>query len=381
MKPAPVQNLLSLATLRLFFSSLYSHCVAPDIYRDYPEQSEGSHSFAVPRLFGILAAFFFFPYFLKAQTDTSSTKIIAQSADTTMQIAPYSIKKTNPLTPEQKRKRQWIVGGINVVGYGASLIIFSNTWYDDYPKTSFHTFDDSKEWLQMDKVGHGWAAYNTGRASTEMWKWAGLSNKKATWIGGLSGTVYLTVIELLDAHSAKWGWSWSDMAANILGSGLYISQQLGWEEQRIQFKFSFHYKNYSDPMLNERSDDLFGSSKVERMLKDYNGQTYWLSANLRSFFQGSNIPRWLNVAVGYGADGMFGGFENIWIDEDTGLPVNRTDIKRYRQWFLAPDVNFSKIKTNSKGVKLLLGLLDAFKFPAPSLELSNGKLKVHAIHF
>ena len=58
---------------------------------------------------------------------------------------------------------------------------------------------------------------------------------------------------------------------------------------------------------------------VERMLKDYNGQTYWLSANLKSFFQGSNIPAWLNVAVGYGADGMFGGFENKWIDEDHGF--------------------------------------------------------------
>ena len=255
MNPAPVQNLSSLA----------------------------SHSCAVSRLFGILAAFFFLPSFLKAQTDTTSTKIIAQSTDTALQYGWFhpTPKKLGPyytLTPEEKRKRQWIVGGINVVGYGASLIIFSNTWYKDYPKTSFHTFDDSKEWLQMDKVGHAWAAYNTGRASTEMWKWAGLSNKKATWIGGLSGTVYLTVIELLDAHSAKWGWSWSDMAANILGSGLYISQQLGWEEQRIQFKFSFHYKSYSDPMLNERSDDLFGSSKIERMLKDYNGQTYWLSA-------------------------------------------------------------------------------------------------------
>ena len=53
------------------------------------------------------------------------------------------------------------------------------------------------------------------------------------------------------------------------------------------------------------------------MLKDYNGQTYWLSANLKSFFPGSNIPPWLNVAIGYGADGMFGGFENKWIDEDT----------------------------------------------------------------
>jgi hypothetical protein len=68
------------------------------------------------------------------------------------------------------------------------------------------------------KLGHGWAAYNAGRASAAMWVWAGVAPKKAAWIGGISSTVYLTVIELLDAHSAKWGWSWGDMAANVLGS-------------------------------------------------------------------------------------------------------------------------------------------------------------------
>ena len=280
-----------------------------------------------------------------------------------------------------KKGRIALITGVNVVGYGGSLIIFNNTWYKDYPKTSFHTFDDSKEWLQMDKVGHAWAAYNIGRATTAMWRWAGLSNTKATLIGGISGTVYLTVIEVLDAHSAKWGWSWSDMAANLLGSGLFIGQQLGWEEQRIQFKFSFHIKNYSDPMLNERSDDLFGEHWAERMLKDYNGQAYWLSANLRSFFPRSNLPKWLNVSVGYGADGMFGGFENVWTDEDSGQPVDRTDIKRFRQWYLAPDIDFSKIKTNKKGVKVLLDFLNCFKMPLPTLELSNGKLKMHAIYF
>src|SRR4030095_1808454 len=117
MKPAPVQNLSSL-----------------------PPQAD---SCAVSRLFGILAAIFFLPSFLNAQNDTTPTKMSIQSTDTKMY--PYSVKKINPLTPEQKRKRQWIVGGINVVGYGASLIIFSNTWYDDYPKTSFHTFDDRSE--------------------------------------------------------------------------------------------------------------------------------------------------------------------------------------------------------------------------------------------
>ena len=232
----------------------------------------------------------------------------------------------------------------------------------------------------MDKIGHSWAAYNSARASAAMWRWTGMEEKKATWIGGLSSTAYLTVIEILDGHSAKWGWSWADMGANVFGSGLFIGQQLGWQEQRIQFKFSFHRKNYSDPMLNSRSDDLFGSNWTERMLKDYNGQTYWLSANLRSFFPKSNLPAWLNVAVGHGSDGMFGGFENIW-EDDPGVPMDRTDIKRYRQWYLAPDIKFSDIETKKKGLRLLFHVLDAFKFPAPSLELSGGKVKVNAIHF
>ena len=274
-----------------------------------------------------------------------------------------------------------LMTGLNVVGYGTSILIFNKTWYKDYPKTSFHTFNDSKEWLQMDKIGHAWAAYNSGRASAAMWRWAGVPDKKATWIGGLSSTVYLTVIEILDGYSAKWGWSWADMAANVFGSGLYISQQLGWHEQRIQFKFSFHRKNYSEPMLKQRADDLFGSSWTERMLKDYNGQTYWLSANLKSFFPKSNLPPWLNIAIGYGAEGMFGGFENKWTDGDPGFPIDRTDIKRYRQWYLAPDINFSKIKTNSKAIRTVFFVLDAFKFPAPSLEFSNGNFKVNALSF
>ena len=284
-------------------------------------------------------------------------------------------------TMNSARGRVALVTGLNVAGYGSSILIFNNQWYKNYPRTSFHTFNDSKEWLQMDKLGHAWASYNSGRASAAMWRWTGLSEKKATWIGGLSSTVYLTVIELLDAHSSKWGWSWADIGANLLGSGMFIGQQVGWQEQRIQLKFSFHHKNYSDPMLKERADELFGASWTERMLKDYNGQTYWLSSNLHSFFKQSNLPAWLNIAIGYGADGMFGGFENKWIDGDPGFPIDRTDIHRYRQWYLAPDIDFSKIKTDKKAVRILLDFLNCFKFPSPALELSKGNLKPRLIGF
>ena len=65
------------------------------------------------------------------------------------------------------------------------------------------------------------------------------------------------------------------MGMNLFGAGLYAAQELGWKEQKIQLKFSTHYINYEEPDLEQRANDLFGSSWPERMLKDYNAQTYW----------------------------------------------------------------------------------------------------------
>ena len=367
MKSAPVQNSSSVATLRLSFCSLFI-ILLPWLFCPVFLHSQTSDT----------AKLYNTPEINRVERDSVSKIITSPLVPNTINRAEWNRRY---LKPEQKTRRQLLIGGLNVVGYGTSIVIFNNTWYKNYPKTSFHTFNDGKEWLQMDKIGHSWAAYNSGRASAAMWAWTGVGEKKATWIGGLSSTAYLTIIEILDAHSSKWGWSWADMGANVFGSGLFISQQLGWKEQRIQFKFSFHRKSYSDPILNERSDDLFGSNWTERMLKDYNGQTYWLSANMKSFFPGSNLPGWLNVAIGYGADGMFGGFENKWTDGDPGSPIDRTDIKRYRQWYLAPDISFRRIPTKNKGLRILFSALDAFKFPTPSLELSNNKIKLNAIHF
>ena len=296
-------------------------------------------------------------------------------------LLPHDSYTSNDVIKNQSN-RKILVAAVNIVGYGSSLIILNNTWYKNYRHTSFHTFNDSKEWLQVDKVGHGWTAYNAGRISAAMWQWVGLSKKRSALIGGLSGAGYLTVIEFLDAHSSKWGWSWSDMGANIFGSGLFISQELLWKEQRIQYKFSFHHKDYGESILNKRADDLFGKSWYETMLKDYNAQTYWLSVSLISFFHNSNLPEWLNISAGYGADGMFGGFENKWVDGDPGFPIDRTDISRKRQFYLSPDIDFTKIKTNKKWLRTIFFCLNAFKCPAPALMIdSKGKFNAYALYF
>lgn len=311
---------------------------------------------------------------------SDSTKKIITDQDISTKVLPPSYPDRRP-TGKQKRNRTWIVAGVNAAGYGGSLIILNNTWYKGYARTSFHTFNDSKEWLQVDKIGHAWAAYNAGKASAAMWRWTGVPQKKAAWIGGLSSAAYLTAVEFLDAHSSKWGWSWSDIGTNVIGSGLFVAQEALWKKQKISLKFSFHKNKYTDPVLEQRVNSLFGKSWYERMLKDYNAQTYWLSANIKSFFESSSLPRWLNVSIGYGADGMYGGFENKWTD-NTGGEINRSDIPRKRQFYLAPDIDFTQIKTKSKWLKTIFTVLNAFKCPAPALMIDNkGKFKAYALYF
>lgn len=334
-------------------------------------------------LLGIFVLSLFLSMKLTAQIDTTTHRIdSSQNVDNAKNLELY-LNDPNyySLTPQQKKKRIWLVAGGNVVAYSTAMIGLSSAWYKDYPKTGFHSFNDWPEWKQVDKAGHFYSAYIESRASMELWRWTGIDRKKRIWIGGMSGAVYQTVIEVLDGYSAGWGWSWADFGANILGSGALVVQELAWNDQRIKFKFSFHTKTYSDPSLNERSDILFGESAAERLLKDYNGQTYWASANLKSFFPTSNLPPWLSLSVGYGAEGLFGGTQNIGKDGAGNIIFNRPDIKRFRQWYLAPDIDLTKIKTNKKGVKFLFTVLSAFKFPAPALEFSKGKLTAHAIYF
>ena len=286
----------------------------------------------------------------------------------------------NNIYPYNK-KRIRLVTISNIVGYGGLLVGLNAEWYAKYPRSGFHFFNDNAEWLQVDKVGHVYSAYTESRASMEAWRWAGLPRKERIWIGGLSGLAYQSIIEVLDGFSSQYGFSPGDFAANIAGSGMFIAQEFAWDDQRIKLKFSFHRKNYGEAELDNRADAIYGKTEIERFIKDYNAQSYWLSANIHSFFPASNLPRWLSLSVGYGAEGMFGARSNVAVDANGNITFDRSDIKRYRQWYISPDVDFSKIRTNKKGLKILFFVLDAFKFPAPTLEYSNGSFKGHWIVF
>lgn len=296
-------------------------------------------------------------------------------ADTAFRVAP------NALSEKTREKRIRFMSIVQPSAYAAAMGGLYAAWYANYPQSSFHFFNDNAEWKGIDKLGHAYSAYAESKASMELWRWTGINRKKRIWLGGLSGAAYQTIIETLDGFSTEWGWSWGDFGANIAGSALVISQELAWDEQRIQYKWSFHRKKYGTAELEQRSNEIFGTSSPERFLKDYNGQTYWLSTTLKPFFPQSRIPEWLQISIGTGAEGLLGARSNIGVNKSGVTTFYHPEIKRYRQWYLAPDIDLTKIKTRKKGVKIALNILNILKFPTPSLEYSNGSFKLNWLHF
>ena len=249
-----------------------------------------------------------------------------------------------------------------------TLVGLDQLWYSDFERSNFRTINDNNEWLQMDKFGHVFASYQLGRLGASSLNWSGVSDKNQLIYGASLGFAFLSAVEVLDGFSQEWGFSWGDMLANASGTGLYVGQELLWREQRIALKYSFNRTKFA-----QQNPDKLGNGFTEEFLKDYNGQTYWLSFNLNSFFKTEFIPNWLNFAVGYGANGMLTGTSN-----NLSFPSQN----RYRQYYLSFDIDLTRIKTNSNVLKTLFSVFNTIKVPMPAMEF-NGKngLKLHYIYF
>jgi uncharacterized protein YfiM (DUF2279 family) len=271
------------------------------------------------------------------------------------------------------KKRLWTVIGTEAVLYTGTMIGLNELWYKDFPRTSFHHFDDNAEWLQMDKVGHTMTAYYLGVVGMDALRWAGVDEQKSRWYGGALGWVFQSSVEVLDGFSAEWGFSSGDMIANTIGTGMAIGQDALWHEQRLVFKFSFKQSPYA-----QLRPGTLGDGWNEEVLKDYNGQTYWLSANIHSFLpESSRFPRWLSIAAGYGVDGV------IYAESDFVIldPQSSLYYPQQRQYYLGLDVDLWRIKTDKKGLKTLFKALGFIKLPLPALVLQDGKLDVQGFTF
>jgi hypothetical protein len=276
-------------------------------------------------------------------------------------------QKSDTLLP----KRAVFTGvGTGVIWSGGTIGL-SQIWYKEYPKSDFHFFRDGHNWLQMDKAGHFYTANRISFVATSAFEWAGCNSKRAVFLGGTVGFGLQTTLEIMDGMSAEWGFSWSDMLANGLGTIAFSAQKMTWNEQRVLTKFSYHPTDYA-----ALRPDVLGTTIFERLLKDYNGQTYWLSICPSSFLQTSKFPEWLCASIGYSVDQKLIGDKEYYVD-----PVSNRLYQSQRQWIVSLDIDFSKLPIRSPWMKKVVNQLNYLKIPFPALIFSRGKVGGSLLYF
>ncbi len=290
-------------------------------------------------------------------------------------------------TFSQKRFNMALGFGLGI--YTTLSIGLYFAWYDKFPQSEFHFFDDRGEWLDMDKGGHVYSAYFQSQICYKGAKWSGLSEGKSLLSGVLCAAIFQSTIEVMDGFSEGWGFSVADMGGNLVGISTFALQQRYWKEQRITLKISSFATTYPGFDITgsegtvisskDRVAELYGTSYIETYLKDYNTQSYWASFNVNSFLpEGNKWPKWLNLAIGYGAENMYGGFDNTWMTDGEVFSVDGDLYPRVRQYYLGFDIDLRHVRTKSGFINSLLDALNIFKTPAPAIELnSRGEFTFH----
>jgi hypothetical protein len=254
---------------------------------------------------------------------------------------------------------------------GMSYLRF--VWYKDRERVPFHFHNDSKGNLQIDKCGHSYTSYGESYIAYNWLRKAGVSRNKALLYGGTMGFIMQAPIEIFDGMYDGWGFSWSDIVANTAGSALLIGQELLFGEQVVRYKMS-----YSRSPISKEAFGYLGNNALDGFFYDYNSHSFWLSMNANKLFLKDVLPQWLNIAVGYSADGMLGEFENESYFEGHKLPA----YDRTRQFLLSLDVDWEKIPSHSRFLKTVFAGLNFIKIPFPTLEInSKGKITPYILYF
>ncbi|XOV67101.1 MAG: DUF2279 domain-containing protein [Fluviicola sp.] len=270
-------------------------------------------------------------------------------------------------------KKGRVIGVSSSIGgtWAGSMIALQTVWYTEESNGTFQFFDDSRNWLQMDKAGHVYTAYQLNKLTGDLYEWTGVNQKTSTWLGFGISMGYQTTLEVLDGFSGTYGWSWADFASNVIGSSIYTSQELIWKEQRIIPKFS-----YSPTPFATVRPQVLGSTFSESLLKDYNGQTYWLSFSPGSFFKSSKIPKWACLSFGYSVHEKLVGSESTYYD-----PFSNTTYQEQREFLFSLDIDFSQLPIKRPWLKTIVKQFNYLKVPFPALILRDGQLLGSPLYF
>lgn len=247
---------------------------------------------------------------------------------------------------------------INTSFISGSVLTYAglyHLWYKDYPPSKFQFFNDLDEWNYMDKVGHLYSAYHFNNFCFGLLKKNKIKNPLLK--SSIYSFSYMAGIEIFDGFSKEWGFSTYDLLSNGLGTFLFAIQEKKLNGQKFKLKFSAHMTHFA-----KCRPSLLGKNKIERIFKDYNGQTYWLTINLnKSFNEKVKILKFIDFAFGYSINGFTGARENPILNNGSCNDFNPSS-----SLLLSLDLNLDSLKGKNKLLDILIQSLSLIKIPAPT---------------
>ncbi|MEN3041230.1 MAG: DUF2279 domain-containing protein [Bacteroidia bacterium] len=251
-------------------------------------------------------------------------------------------------------KRAGLFWGGVAFSYGGVYAAPLVAWYDWRSAQGWRLFDDGPEWKQMDKLGHIWTTYHLSWIYRDWAVFCGYSPQIAQRLAPLLAWSFQTSIELVDGFFPKWGASPWDAISNAIGAGLFWLN-LRAQPWRIDLRFSFS----PSPYAAQRPDAL--GRGAAQILKDYNGQTYWLVVLHEKF------P--IGIAIGHGARGLLGGYGRE--------PLSVIRAREHRRWLLSVDPHWETFLRK----RWLLRIFVSIKTPLPALMYEKKALRVAWLYF
>ncbi|MES2389929.1 MAG: DUF2279 domain-containing protein [Bacteroidota bacterium] len=272
-----------------------------------------------------------------------------------------------------RRLRLWLfwiaVTGVVTLG----MLIMNKMWYATDTARTWHWFNDNAEWLQMDKAGHFFTVFTTSRIVMHALKNLGLTPLRAAAFASMASFLSMSPVEYFDGFEPAYGASKGDIIANASGALALFLQIRIWGRVVIAPKFSFWQSGFA-PLRPE----VLGNSFAREMLKDYNGQTYWLNIPLNRLMPPAArlFPEWLNLSVGQSAENMVYGreFQNL-----------AHGFHPYRQILLSVNIGLTKTPLWKKhGHRLPFRAVaywfEVVQMPFPALEVGQNGLRLHWLY-
>ncbi len=237
-----------------------------------------------------------------------------------------------------------IVGGATIGGFVVGHAVLNDLWWKG-SRTDFHinTDQDYRYALNADKLGHATFAYIATTTYADLFRWTGMDSAQAVWSAAGVATAYQTYIEVRDGFSEKYGFSWGDIAANMVGISLPVLKHYYPSLRPFDLQVSFW-----------PSQD-FRNGYYNAIIDDYTSTTHWLSVNIHDLAPTStfkDVPAWLGLAIGHSVqnlDGMGGGQHRV---------------------FVSLDWNLSRIEGLPPWLRDIMRTLHLYHLPAPAVQIS-----------